>query len=470
MAPSTRAPAWFLLITALVGLFALARALGFVLHRPLLAYANNYDQIRYTTCLDLAPWRPGVRADTGNPQAPLQRYAFQPLPKGSCIWTSDLLFSAPVDAVWRLSEALGARAVHSVRRLGELRLLCWLVLAGWATFALQRAGQPELAAAYLAWLALFGLDPANLLYFSTFYAEAAAVTGFHAAGIGVVVALVRPSRSALTVAAFGAVLLAASKFQHVVLPLLLGLALLFGAGRDGRRAALAVMLGATLGLAAQLAGTVRDGPAARSISAVNRANFTLLVLLPESSDRARVGAILDLEESCLAYTGRSVYAMPVPVDRVCSGVDRWSRATLWWLLISDPPALGRALMHIPKLLLPWATGGLGQVEGKVWASLPATQPSWNAVFGDHRAVATGLLLLPWLVFVACFARRAPRIARGFALMCAVGSSSVVLVALFGDGDVDFAKHSHLALNYSLASLGLPLAAMARCLLQQSQSR
>ena len=467
MAPSTRAPAWFLLATALLGMFALARGLGFVLHRPLLAYANNYDQIRYTACLDLAPWRPGVRADTGNPQAPLPRYAFQPLPKDSCIWTSDLLFSAPVAAIWRLSEALGARAVHSVRRVGELRLLCWLVLAGWATFALQRAGRPELAAAYLAWLALFGLDPANLLYFSTFYAEAAAVTGFHAAGIGVVVALVRPSRGALAVAAVGAALLAASKFQHLILPLLLGLALLFGAGRDGRRAALAVMLGATLGLAVQLAGTVRDGPVARSVSAVNRANFTLLVLLPESSDRARVGAILDLEESCLSYVGKSVYAMPVPVDRVCSGVNDWSRATLWWLLISDPPALARALMHIPKLLLPWIAG-LGQVEGKVWASLPATQPSWSGVFGDSRAAAIGLLLLPWWVFVVCVARRSPRAARGFALMCAVGSSSVVLVALFGDGDVEFAKHSHLALNYSLASLGLPLAAMARRLLQQSQ--
>ena len=467
MAPSTRAPAWFLLATALLGMFALARGLGFVLHRPLLAYANNYDQIRYTACLDLAPWRPGVRADTGNPQAPLPRYAFQPLPKDSCIWTSDLLFSAPVAAIWRLSEALGARAVHSVRRVGELRLLCWLVLAGWATFALQRAGRPELAAAYLAWLALFGLDPANLLYFSTFYAEAAAVTGFHAAGIGVVVALVRPSRGALAVAAVGAALLAASKFQHLILPLLLGLALLFGAGRDGRRAALAVMLGATLGLAVQLAGTVRDGPVARSVSAVNRANFTLLVLLPESSDRARVGAILDLEESCLAYVSKSVYAMPAPVDRICSGVNGWSRATLWWLLISDPPALARALMHIPKLLLPWIAG-LGQVEGKVWASLPATQPSWSGVFGDSRAAAIGLLLLPWLVFVMCVARRAPRTARGFALMCAVGSSSVVLVALFGDGDVEFAKHSHLALNYSLASLGLPLAAMARRLLQQSQ--
>jgi hypothetical protein len=104
MSEHARLPVWFHLLLALLATVALARALGLVLHRPLLAFANNYDQIRYTACLDLAPWRPGERADRGNPQAPLSRYAFQPLPRGTCIWTSDLLFTAPVAAVWRLGR------------------------------------------------------------------------------------------------------------------------------------------------------------------------------------------------------------------------------------------------------------------------------------------------------------------------------------------------------------------------------
>ena len=64
MPERTRLPGWFLLLLAVLALAALARACGLVLHRPLLAYANNYDQIRYSACLDLAPWRPGERADT----------------------------------------------------------------------------------------------------------------------------------------------------------------------------------------------------------------------------------------------------------------------------------------------------------------------------------------------------------------------------------------------------------------------
>ena len=59
-----------------------------------------------------------------------------------------------------MSEASGARAIHSVHRLAEWRLLAWLLLAGWTVRALLGAGQPQVAAAYLGWLALFGHDPA----------------------------------------------------------------------------------------------------------------------------------------------------------------------------------------------------------------------------------------------------------------------------------------------------------------------
>lgn len=460
MSERVRLPIWFHLLLAAFAAIALARALGLVLHRPLLAFANNYDQIRYTACLDLAPWRPGERADRSHPQAPLSRYAFQPLPAGTCIWTSDLLFTAPVAAVWRLSEALGGREIHSVRRLAEWRLLGWLLLAAWTTRALLRAGQPHAAAGYLGWLALFGNDPANLLYFGTFYAEAGAILGFHACLAGTAVALLRPGLGALAVAVAGAAILAASKQQHLVLPLLLGLALLAAAGAAGRKAAFAVLAGAVFGFAVQLGDIARAPRMAHGVDVANRANFVLGVLLPESSDPARVAEMLGLEPGCTAYAGRSIYAMPAPVEHVCRRVAAWPRLQPWWLLVSDPPALGRALLHVPRLLLPWIPG-LGVVEGAEWGALPASQPSWNRAFGDRAAVAAGLLLLPWLVFAVCLRCGAPRVASGFALLCATGSAAVVLVSLFGDGDVEFAKHSQLAPGFALASLGLVIAALVQ---------
>jgi hypothetical protein len=89
--------------------------------------------------------------------------------------------------------------------------------------------------------------------------------------------------------------------------------------------------------------------------------------------------------------------------------------------------------------------------------LPPSFPQLSQLLGRHIVTAWGLLLLPWLVAIVCVWRRAPPSARAFALMCAAGSSSVALVALLGDGDVEFAKHAHLTIDFALTSLCVPLA-------------
>src|SRR5262249_50402352 len=150
-----------------------------------------------SACLDIAPWRPGVRADKANPPAPYSRFAFTSLPAGTCMWTSDLVFTAPVAAAWRVSEALGARTIHSIRRLAEWRLFIWFAVAGWATWFFVRERRVDLALAHLAGFALIAMDPANTLYLGTFYAEAAAAFGFYLCLIALVAALVRPTRTAL---------------------------------------------------------------------------------------------------------------------------------------------------------------------------------------------------------------------------------------------------------------------------------
>ncbi|MCR6701607.1 MAG: hypothetical protein NVV68_10850 [Dokdonella sp.] len=76
--------------------FALYRVLGLLLHDPLLALANNYDQIRYTGCYDVGPLRADVPAWHSNPQAPLRIYARQAIPEGNCYWSTDWLAGAAV--------------------------------------------------------------------------------------------------------------------------------------------------------------------------------------------------------------------------------------------------------------------------------------------------------------------------------------------------------------------------------------
>ncbi|MGH8173707.1 MAG: hypothetical protein ACREPX_11205 [Rhodanobacteraceae bacterium] len=459
MSTFMRLPSWARIVLIALAALAIGRGIALVHHRPLLAFANSYDQVRYTTCLDLAPWRPGVRADAGSPTAPLSRFAFQPMPPKTCTWTSDLLITGPVALGWHLSEHFGGREIHSVRRLADFRLLIWFAVAFWATRAFLRENRPDVAMAHMAWLAIIAMDPANALYLSTFYAEAAAVFGFYVCGVGTAIALLRPTRVALGVTALGAALLATSKFQHLLLPVFLAIAVAIGAGRAGRRVALALLLGGVLGGSIQYVNGARNTPMAHNVSMVNRADFVLSVLLRETSDTERVAKALDLDETCASFVGKSVYAMPGPVDKSCTTVDSWRYGTMWWLMVSDPPGLARALGHIPALLLPWQPEHLGLVEGGHYGRVPAAFPQLSNLLGRNIVIAWALLLLPWVVFIVCVVRRAPPAARAFALMCAAGAASVPVVALLGDGDVEYAKHAHLTVDFALTSLCVPLAAL-----------
>jgi hypothetical protein len=459
MLSSPSLPSWARIALVALALFALARGTALVRHDPLLALANNYDQIRYTSCLDIAPWRPGVDPGKANPPAPYSRFAFTPLPKDICAWSSDLLFTAPVALAWHAAEAMGARTIHSVRRLGELRLVAWFAVGAWATWFFLRERRVDLALAHLAGFGLFAMDPANTLYLSTFYAEAAAAFGFYVSLVGIVAALVRPTRGALAMAAFGAMVLATSKFQHVALPIVLGIAVLIGAGRAGLKVAIVVLVAGALGAGIQLANGARNSTSMRYVHWINDTDYLVGVLLPETSDRDRIVERLQVNDECLRYIHKSVYAMPGSVEKTCTNVENWNSAKLWWLLVSDPPGLARALMHIPKLLLPWQPGYLGAVEDGNNEHQPWWMPSLDLVFGERPFFAWTLLLLPWLVVAACVRRGTPALARAFALACASGMLAVCLAALFGDGDVEYAKHVHLAVNYALASLCVPIAAL-----------
>jgi len=461
MPSSPSLPSWARIALVALALLALARGITLVRHDPLLAMANNFDQIRYTICLDIAPWRPGVDPAKANPPAPYSRFAFTPLPKGICAWSSDLLFTAPVALAWHASEAIGGRAIHSVRRLGELRLIAWFAIGAWATWFFLRERRVDLALAHLAGFAFLAMDPANTLYLSTFYAEAAAAFGFYMALVGIVAALVQPTRGALSIAAIGALILATSKYQHLMLPIALGIAVLIGAGRSGRKVALAVLVAGALGAGIQIANGARDTPSLRYVHWVNHIDYVVGILLVETSDREHVVERLKVNDECLEYIGKSVYAMPGSAEKTCTNVMNWQSAELWWLLVSDPPGFARALLHVPRLLLPWQPHYLGAVEDGNNERQPGWMPSLDLAFGERPFVAWTLLLLPWLVLAACLRHGTPAVARAFALVCATGMAAVCLAALFGDGDVEYAKHVHLAINYALASLCVPIAWLFR---------
>lgn len=451
---------WLVALLIVLALLTFARGAWLVLQRPLLGLANSYDEVRYSSCFDFAPVRPGIAAAQFNPQAPLRLFErYDGFPADVCVWTSDFAFTAPLAYAWQASEALGAARVHSIGKLGALRWLVWCACIAWFAHAWLRAGRADAAFALLVCAGGVFFDPANTLLFNTWYAEPAATLGLFLCGGGTLLVAHGARRAFWIATACGAALLAGSKLQHALLPLLLAGACLAAGRHAGRSAALALLLGGALGAAFSFAGALR--PAQAGIAFANRGNFVLMVLLPNSAHPAATAASIGLAADCAARAGpHGIWALPQPIEQSCPSIARVSSLRAWLALLGEPAAAARAVGDIPHWLLPWVSRELGMVEGRQYAPLPASQWSLDRVFGDDARSAQALLALPWLVLLFALLLRAGPLARICAALCALTALEVPIVALCGDGHSDFAKHAQLAIDASLASLAIPLAAIA----------
>lgn len=447
------APRWCLpLILLALALGALRGAL-FLGHAPLLALANSYDQARYTGCFDLYPQRAdSIRPDTNSPEAPLRWYDFRANPVPLCYLSSELLPQAATVAAYRLDAALSGATRFDVRWIGALRLALLLAMAGGFCRAWWRRGAPGAALANALALPLLLLDPANTLYFSTFYAEATALFALYALLNLVLLwhdAAPTAARTAWLVLA--ALALAMAKIQHLALPLALALAVL-GHGRLTRGRwpwqGLALGAGALLGLAVQLGQLARDGELMASIRSCNRANVVFTALLPHVADPARTLARLGLAPSCLAYVGKPAWQLPGPAETVCPGIGGVGRAAVVGELLREPGSLLRLAGSGVSALSRWQAPGLGVVEGAVMAGLPddvasLDRPLAASATGRRLLLAGPLLALPFAL------RRRGRLAL-FGVLTATLLPATLGVIVLGDGLADVPKQGHLIFNAALA--------------------
>lgn len=451
-------PRWPALLVSALLLLAAVRGIAMLLATPLVALANNYDQVRYTACLDLFADRPGQAVDAPSYLAPLQVYSFQPTPGAGCYLTSDLLFQGSAVALYRAAEAAGGAPRHSVRTLGALRLGAWLLAGLLLCRVFWREGAQPVAIAHAAWLALLGFDPLNALYLNTFYAEAGALYFAYLCVALTVLCALRATPLRLLLLAISGVLLGSSKIQHLALPLFIAVALGLSSLRQPllRRPALALLGAGFVALLLQWANMQRDVPMFRQIALVNAVNIVLSATLPASGDAARTAQRLALDPLCAASSGKSIYQLQQPAEQACPGIDRFERSRFVYLL-AEPATLARMLASIPAQMLPAIPDYLGKVAGSDNAPLPARFVSIDRVL-DPIMLWPALLapLLLWLVLL-WRATLSPA-AMAFAAASTVIAFSVPVVSLFGDGKVELARHAHLGTNAVLAFLPLLLAA------------
>lgn len=451
-------PRWPALLVSALLLLAAARGIAMLLATPLVALANNYDQVRYTACLDLFADRPGQAVDAPSFLAPLPVYAFQPTPGAGCYLNSDLLFQGSAVALYRASEAAGGAPQHSVRTLGALRLAAWLLAGLLLCRAFWREGTPALAVANAAWLALLGVDPLNSLYLNTFYAEAGALYFAYLCVTLALLCALRATPLRLLLLGLSGVLLGSSKIQHLALPLFIAIALGLGSLRQPqlRRPALALFGAGLVSLLLQWANLQRDVPMFRQIALTNAVNIVLSAALPASDDAALTAQRLALDPLCAASSGKSIYQLAQPPEQACPGIDRFTRSRFVHLL-AEPATLLRMLASIPALMLPAIPDYLGKVAGGDNAPLPAHFVSIDRVLAP--LLLWPALLAPLLSWLVLLWRTTPSpVATAFAAASTAIALSVPVVSLFGDGKVELARHAHLGTNAVLAFLPLLLTA------------
>ncbi len=454
-----------LALLALLWLLGSVRALMPVLHEPLYAYANSYDQARYTGCFQLYPDRPAsVPPQRNSPQAPFSDFRFIASADPMCYWSSELLFTGAAALGWHVAEALGGAHVHDVRPLGVLRWGALLALSVALSLAWLRRGRPLAAVANAALLPLLFADPANTLYLATFYAEWSALLWAYA----VLAALLlwhgeAATRGRVLLLAAAGFLLATSKIQHLALPLVVAAAFAAAAWwqrrpSDWRVPALAA--GALAGLVLQLAQLGRGGPMMDAIDQYNRADVLFTALLPLADDPRALLVELGIDPGCAPYTGRHAWELPDLPEPLCAGFAGFGRRSQLSTLVRHPVIAWRLAAAAPGALSPWIATNLGQVEGGVFQPVPSRIGAgpWLSRWPWLQQV---LLALPPLALLALLARRrrsavVDAASESSATTCALMAATLG-VAVLGDGLADVAKQGHLVTNAALAWL---LAAVA----------
>ena len=432
------------------------RVLPLLLHTPLIALANSYDEVRYSACFDLYPDRPAEINPTQNsPAAPYSRYTFRDAAQPICYWSTELVFQAAAAAVFKIQSAWTGQTDFSVRWLGSIKFFA--AFAAWLLFcaAWWRRGPPALALANGLMFPLLLADPANTVYLNTFYAEFTAVLTLYVVISVILLYHEKPrSKRAIILLALAAFALAMSKIQHLLLPLMCaGSVLIFDYARTKKWSwrASALFIGAIAGLLIQVAQLHRDNAAIRDIDMFNRSDVAFTGLLPNASDREKTAAILGIDPACIRYEGLRAWQLPGYPPEVCPSIANISRARELIALMRDPLMAMRLVWNGVASVDPWLAPGLGTVEGGNFDKLPSVFITASDFFSASSLVRGILLGGPIVaMFVLLFWRRRPSGMRRYTVLTTAVMFTTLVVTVLGDGLADVPKQGHLVINAAFA--------------------
>jgi len=446
------------LILIVLWLAGTLRALSVWMHVPLYAYANSYDQTRYTTCFQVYPDRPpSVAPQQNSPEAPYRHYRFITTADPMCYWSSELAFTGATALLWKTGEMLTGDAVHDVRWVGTLRWLALIALSVAFSRAWLCRSNPRAAIANAALVPLLFADPGNTLYLATFYAESTALLAAYALGGMLTLWRDEPrSRLRFALLALAAFALATSKIQHMLLPLALAVVVLALDRVRLKRTtwrAFALSCGALAGLYFQFVQLQRAGPMMDTIHQYNQADVVFTVLVPFADDPRALLEEIGIDPGCTIYTGKRAWQLPDLPERTCRGLINFSRGKELGVLLRHPAIAAQLVVQGVLALDPWVAQNIGHVENTQFEKLPASIPSVGAMLHASRTMQLTVLELPLLVLLILLVRpgvRAGGVALEATALVAATMCATLAVTLLGDGLADTAKQGHLVVNAALA--------------------
>jgi multidrug transporter EmrE-like cation transporter len=450
---------WRTLVLLLLGIAAL-RMLTLALHTPTLGYANQYDMLRTSACVDLWPGSSAgessdaalEKATTDAPQPIYQRRIFD---RSNCYWSSDV---ALVTLAMRLQQVAFGAGDLDLRWIGGVKTILLLAAVVWVCALLWP--HPRAAALNALIAAVVLADPFVMLYANTLYTEFGAVLGAYLAIAGAVsqgCAGTRwRSRQCAAALVLGLTLLGCARVPHAPLAAVLAAVAIYFLSRQRGRFPykLAVALLLPIALGASIA--VRNQHALAGVADANTSNTLFFTMLPAADDPREFAQTLGLPPRCGKLAFSSWY-LPrggnVAAD--CPEAKAFSRLRLAWALLTHPNTGLRVLANALAQSRGWRMGYVGEVSGAAMMRAPF----WSLAdipprlsYPAYLGISLFALSLAILIFIGKTLSATQRLLLAL-LCCAV--ILPLLISLLGDGYTELPRHAHLSC-VALATLLLAL--------------
>ena len=459
---------WLKIATILLLLLAALRMLTLVLHTPVIGYANQYDMLRSSACLDLWPGASAAKlsdneialATTNAPVAIYQRRVFD---HSNCYWSTDVALTALALVAQR---AANTGKDVDLRWLGSTKAVLLLISVLSLSILLWRYPRAAALNALVATLVL--ADPLVMLYANTLYTEFGAVLGAYLIIAGALAWHLTARRAAFAALLLGLACLACARVPHAPLAIVIASVVLYFAWRAQQQFPKWLALVLALPLALGTAVAARNQNALAGVAQANASNTLFFTALPSAPDPINFAQALDLPAHCGELAFSSWYLRRnTDVRRDCPEAYDFSRARLAVVLATHPSIALRLLANAFAQSRGWRLRYVGEqangefVRAPFWsvANIPPQLPYpvyvWLTLFA--------------LIFAALGVSKTatPELANFAALrltlaLLLVALTLPLLISLLGDGYTELPRHAHLA-TVALVALLLVLAVNAKAI-------